>query len=184
MLASSAALGVHAVDGLQVLSPVPPVLEPSAYRLGCYGDLLDRESFIWLKALSPVPSRFSASPGLAFPDRHRGQWRKASVPTGFRWGWFRTERWYQDQRLHRRIHQSDRIQRLDRRIGINFVVEGLGTRLVLVTASHREDESGRTVHRLNASQVISDQVRHGASDQGDQNGVETQRGHLFEKRNH
>ena len=55
----------------------------------------------------------------------------------------------------------------------SYVEECLGARLVGVAGAHCEDQSSRTVHRLNASQLISDQVRHGASDQRDQNGVET-----------
>ena len=56
-------------------------------------------------------------------------------------------------------------------------------RLSLVLRTHREDESSRTRHGLNACEVICDQVRHRASDQGDQNGVETSDGglHLPEK---
>ena len=53
-----------------------------------------------------------------------------------------------------------------------LVEECLGARLVGVAGAHCEDQSSRTVHRLNAVS-ISDQVRHGASDQRDQNGVET-----------
>ena len=53
-----------------------------------------------------------------------------------------------------------------------IVVECLGSRHGLVTGAHREDESSRSTHGLNANQIVSDQVRHGASDQGDQNGVE------------
>ena len=42
----------------------------------------------------------------------------------------------------------------------------------VILGTHREDHAGRTGHGLNAADVIGDQVRHGASDQGDQNGVE------------
>ena len=62
--------------------------------------------------------------------------------------------------------------------GIRLVVECLGAVHTWgarsgIAGAHCEDQSGRTVHWLNASEVICDQVRHCTSDQGDQNGVET-----------
>ena len=57
--------------------------------------------------------------------------------------------------------------------GVCFVVECLVARLIGVAGAHCEDESSRTGHWLYACEVICDQVRHRASDQGDQNGVET-----------
>ena len=48
-----------------------------------------------------------------------------------------------------------------------------GITLRTVVRTHCEDQSSRTSHRLNACDIVSDQLRHGASDQGDQNRVET-----------
>ena len=57
---------------------------------------------------------------------------------------------------------------------IGFVEECfVGAVGTVVLSTHGEDHAGRTGHGLNAADVVSNQVRHRASDQADQNGIET-----------
>ena len=166
---------IQTVDCLEVLGEFQGVFCFQSTALSSNGDLLNRECHFVEGIGSAASKIFSVvcthtlTYGVGVSNDTRGWVQSGRVRTRL------------TSCTHTNVTSGESVGEVERVVltsecGICFVEQGFGSVLSLVAGTHREDQSSRTGHWLYASEVISDQVRHRASDQGDQNRVKTSNG--------
>ena len=164
---SQLGFSVKTVDSTQVLSKLQAVLSLQGTAFGFNDALLDREAHL-AELVAGLTSVLEAIGAHTAQSGHIGiVTGGVEVAVGGVGQQTRIA-------VGRSAVNTSRRTKTSRESRVGFVEHSFVRAVrTIVQSTHGEDQSSRTGHRLNATDVVCHQVRHSAADKADHNGVET-----------